>query len=74
MVLTPNINIFDRFIFFFSILELLTWHVPGGFLLAKKGMTKGLRKAQCVRKQKGKGKSLTAARKICKVKTKGKRK
>jgi hypothetical protein len=36
--------------------------------MAKKGMTKGLRKAQCVRKQQGKGKSLTAARRICKVK------
>lgn len=35
--------------------------------------TNGLKKAQCVNKQKGKGKSLTAARKICKVKTKGKK-
>jgi len=36
--------------------------------MAKKGMTKGLRKAQCVRKKKAQGKSLASARRICKVK------
>ncbi len=32
------------------------------------GLTKGLRKAQCVRRQMAKGKSKTAARKSCGVK------
>jgi len=36
--------------------------------MAKKGMTKGLRRAQCVRKAMGKGKSKTAARQACGVK------
>jgi hypothetical protein len=36
--------------------------------MAKKGSNAGLRKARCVRKQKSQGKSLTAARRICKVK------
>lgn len=41
--------------------------------MVKKGSNPGLRKARCVRKQKSLGKSLTAARKICKVKTGGKK-
>jgi len=40
--------------------------------LAKRS-NKGLKKARCVRTQRAKGKSLTAARKICKVKPKGRK-
>lgn len=42
--------------------------------MVKKATNPGLKKARCVRAKKAAGKSLTAARRICKVKTKGKKK